>query len=399
MPDRDRAARAAREVEEQLHQLGELRNAGSRDQQFKHWRQNTLTLIQRLWPRDPSKSERFRRIPFSAPSAKTEQRLVREFFERGCSEAVFFLRGLIGELEGKGIQAEPPPPKPVASELDASESPTPERAAWPQGEGSQIELEPPIESLNPKRREATIPVAPSPSGKGSVPRAPSRPEERTIPPTRSKPSTSAPAPTPPTSPPPSGGPPKKDASQSGADYRMRLKEMLGLERFDRERSAASTPRPTRRSDSTPPATPVSAPAPSSRAQSEPPAAPPPPSAVDQESAPSESRQSAQDFVRESPVLRAEGRPVARHQLPEPRPQALEIVPASIAELAGLLERFGVPEGRRAQLRALLAELAIDLEGPTPSWTVLSEAVTASLEFPALARALLLLVVPHLKRAA
>src|SRR5262245_34485903 len=90
--------RAGERLVKQIESLGELRNAGPRDQRFKLWRQDTLTLLQRLWPGDHDKAERFRRIPFSAPIARSDRGGMREYFERGCKEAASYLDGLAFEL-------------------------------------------------------------------------------------------------------------------------------------------------------------------------------------------------------------------------------------------------------------------------------------------------------------
>jgi hypothetical protein len=50
MTDPDAAQRAREWLERQLADLGQLRNATRRDQDFKTWRQQTLTVIQRVWP-------------------------------------------------------------------------------------------------------------------------------------------------------------------------------------------------------------------------------------------------------------------------------------------------------------------------------------------------------------
>ncbi len=90
-------------LEDQIDRLGELRNANPRDAGFKLWRQTTLTVIQRVWPGNLSKSERFRRIPFTPTSPKANRNQVREYFERGCSEAIGYLKGLIAEIDAGGV--------------------------------------------------------------------------------------------------------------------------------------------------------------------------------------------------------------------------------------------------------------------------------------------------------
>lgn len=85
-------------LRQQIDELGALRNASVRDPQFKAWRQNTLTFIQRIWPGDTSKSERFRRVPFTPPSTRHDPRTAREYYERGCGEALEYLNSLLASL-------------------------------------------------------------------------------------------------------------------------------------------------------------------------------------------------------------------------------------------------------------------------------------------------------------
>ena len=87
MTDPDGVQRAREWLERQLADLGQLRNATRRDQNFKTWRQQTLTVIQRVWPGDTRRVDRFRRIPFSPPTAHSAERQVREYYERGWGEA------------------------------------------------------------------------------------------------------------------------------------------------------------------------------------------------------------------------------------------------------------------------------------------------------------------------
>lgn len=105
------AGQAARQmVERQLEELGSLYNAGVRSPMFREWRQATLTCIQRIWPADPAKSERFRRIPFSPPMGRPGEREVREYYERGCGEAASLLKELIAEVASAGIAGPPAAP-------------------------------------------------------------------------------------------------------------------------------------------------------------------------------------------------------------------------------------------------------------------------------------------------
>ena len=95
--------RSQRWLEEQLKLLGGLHNATSRDSAFKTWRQNTLTVLQRIWPTDSGRSERFRRIAFSPSGSRPDPSQVRGMYSRGCLEASNYLRGLIAEVEANGL--------------------------------------------------------------------------------------------------------------------------------------------------------------------------------------------------------------------------------------------------------------------------------------------------------
>ena len=90
-------------LERQLEGLGSVYNAGVRSPNFREWRQATLTCIQRIWPSEPARSERFMRIPFSPPMGRPAERDVREYFERGCGEAGSLLKGYIAEIASVGL--------------------------------------------------------------------------------------------------------------------------------------------------------------------------------------------------------------------------------------------------------------------------------------------------------
>ena len=122
-------------LEDQLTRLSELRNANPRDAGFKLWRQTTLTVVQRVWPGNLQRSERFRRIPFTAPGAKPSPAQVRDSFEKGCAEAGSYLQGLIADImngalevgtEPASAQAAGAAPAPTAPPMTAPTSaPTP----------------------------------------------------------------------------------------------------------------------------------------------------------------------------------------------------------------------------------------------------------------------------------
>ena len=103
MTDPDGAQRAREWLERQLAELGQLRNATRRDQNFKTWRQQTLTVIQRVWPGEARRVDRFRRIPFSPPTGHSTDRQVREYYERGWGEAGVLLREFLAEINLLGL--------------------------------------------------------------------------------------------------------------------------------------------------------------------------------------------------------------------------------------------------------------------------------------------------------
>ena len=106
MADPNAALHAREWLEHQLEELGQIRNASRRDPKFKLWRQSTLTVIQRLWPGDARRVDRFRRIPFSPPMARPTDRQVREYYERGWGEAGVMLREYLVEIERPGAARE-----------------------------------------------------------------------------------------------------------------------------------------------------------------------------------------------------------------------------------------------------------------------------------------------------
>jgi hypothetical protein len=103
MTDPDAAQRAREWLEHQLADLGQLRNATRRDHNFKTWRQQTLTVIQRVWPGETRRVDRFRRIPFSPPTPHASVDQVREYYERGWGEAGVLLREFLAEINLLGL--------------------------------------------------------------------------------------------------------------------------------------------------------------------------------------------------------------------------------------------------------------------------------------------------------
>jgi len=97
------AERSTQWLTDLVSELPGLRNATSRDPGFKNWRQNAITILQRIWPADQDHAERFRRIPFSPVDPRAEVRVQRESFSRGCQEAARVLNSFIQEIQAYGV--------------------------------------------------------------------------------------------------------------------------------------------------------------------------------------------------------------------------------------------------------------------------------------------------------
>ena len=95
--------RATQWLQDLINELPGLRNATSRDPGFKNWRQNAITILQRIWPADQNHAERFRRIPFSPVDPRADVRTQRESFSRGCQEAGRVLNSFIEEIHAHGV--------------------------------------------------------------------------------------------------------------------------------------------------------------------------------------------------------------------------------------------------------------------------------------------------------
>jgi hypothetical protein len=90
---------------EQLEAMGTLRTANSRDLSFKSWRQNTVTVLQRIWPGNREVVERFRRIVFTPPQSRPDPRLTRDWFGRGIAESRTYLQSLLDQIDRDGVPA------------------------------------------------------------------------------------------------------------------------------------------------------------------------------------------------------------------------------------------------------------------------------------------------------
>lgn len=118
------AKRAVEWLEQQVTELSGIRNATPRDPSFKNWRQASLTTLQRIWPGDQERSERFRRIPFSPVDPRADARIIREWYSRGCQEAARVLNGFIEDVRQNGVPEQ-------AAEVVASDSGTDFEADFP----------------------------------------------------------------------------------------------------------------------------------------------------------------------------------------------------------------------------------------------------------------------------
>jgi len=125
MTEPDGAQRAREWLERQLAELGQLRNASRRDPNFKNWRQQTLTVIQRVWPGDTRRVDRFRRIPFSPPTSHSTDAQVRDSYERGWGEAGVLLREFLAEINLLGLPQNWSAGTYAGSETEAAMGPVP----------------------------------------------------------------------------------------------------------------------------------------------------------------------------------------------------------------------------------------------------------------------------------
>ncbi len=103
MTERPTSEQAEKWLSEHVELMGELRNATTRDAGFREWRQNTLTVLQRLWPGKPTRAQRFRRVAFAPPTGASDEALARESFEKGFAEARRLLQFWLAEIKLNGL--------------------------------------------------------------------------------------------------------------------------------------------------------------------------------------------------------------------------------------------------------------------------------------------------------
>ena len=126
------------------------------------------------------------------------------------------------------------------------------------------------------------------------------------------------------------------------------------------------------------------------------AAPAPDAALPPEEG-NELRSVADDFLSSSPVFSVRGTPGA----PAPDPGKPELSPTALAIMAMAveIESLGVPEADRPRVREALLDLARKLDTKQLSWRQLRITVEVVMEYPAIGRRVLPMIVPFLDRAA
>ena len=441
--------RSQRWLQEQLDVLGGLRNATARDPSFKLWRQNTVTVLQRIWPGEPLRSEKFRRIPFSVSGSRPDPGSARGMYDRGCVEASAYLKSLIGEIEVHGVaDAEPIERDALPGSHGEEDFPTVELP----GRGASVPHGPDTGDndivLDLGGTASTKPIAPEASHEESLARPTLKielPDSIRTPAAAAMPATPATPATPVTSTShnatPSSAPAR--AARGGKSGRrggkQRLKDMLGLSHLTAPIESEShevnevpaAPEPAAAIEPTPQPEPASAESgvfttkPSRRGRGKhqvtieslispefrevpaPPAAPEPAptdaaaaaaaAADDEPAIDSEAfARATEDFLKNSPVLGLMGKPVVRAKDEQ---QWLDPDAVAVSTLSDDAARLGVPEGRRAATRAQLLELATRLEAGDPDWALLRESMNVAMEFPELARRLVPVLLPWLERAA
>jgi hypothetical protein len=442
---------ALEQLREVVAILRELSNAGPRDQSFKQWRQVSVTLLQRIWPDDPGKAARFRRIPFSPPSSRADARTVRECYERGVCEAIAYLDSLIEELEAGGKLGRPL--------VRPAEAPLAEPEIHPDTYGA----EPPFGPSDP------TPVAEPPLE-----------YETTAPPPPPPPRVQAPPPPVAEAPPsPAAQAPWPAKPQKPGRVKQRLKDMLG---FSDEAppapapAASAPPRPVAPPPPVAPAPPRAVePPPVVAAAPPPPPAPPRPAATPEPHAPfkrfepppvpvreeiepefpadlpAELEDEPQDGATEwtAPVIPFPGHkvvvgrpspapiphpPLESHDQDdseevydidfevdggveidsEPPPATLREMldraparrpvapPPAVRELLALarsVDDLGVPRERRALVRAALSDLGQQMEASPVQWSAIRQTVAFVLDYPQIARRVIPLLLPYLDEAA
>ena len=85
--------------------------------------------------------------------------------------------------------------------------------------------------------------------------------------------------------------------------------------------------------------------------------------------------------------------------PPAKPTLGSTAARELLALAGQVEELGVPSRERGIVRAALIDLGRQMESPPINWEALRETVAFAMDYPALARRVLPLVLPYLDHAA
>jgi hypothetical protein len=459
---------ATQMLQRQLDELGSLYNAGVRSPSFREWRQNTLTCIQRIWPAEPARPERFRRIPFSPPMGRPDESAIRQYFQRGCGEAGTLLKDYItevgtvgvpqsaggatgapqvpgadddvlGTLELPGASAAPPaprapaapaaPPKPRLKDmLGFTDAPPIDVPAPPAAAPAQAPAQPAAGAGASPAAKAPPAPPPATTGPPPVPQPPAKPAAATGAPLAPKAPAQPPAatgapplPQRPAQTPAATGAPPVPQRPAPAPPAARVAPPADIERhvFTPPGQTPASPTAT-----TPPAAPASPVPPAiilsgsdALEPNAPGVAPPPMPAGHQPAAgasaastpapgapapntpaPADLERVAEDLLRASSALSSLPQRAASDRRAAPR-DVRSPIPLAISALALEVEALGVPEGHRARARAVLLDLSRNLEAPNLTWETLRGAMNFVMEFPALGRRMMPLLLPYFDRAA
>jgi len=235
------AQRAIEWLEQQVTDLAGIRNATARDPIFKNWRQATLTVLQRIWPGDQPRLERFLRIPFSPVDPRADLRVMREWYSRGCQEAIRVLNGYMSEIRANGVpeqQAQESATDSTSAEF-AVDFPTVDLPSGDLGAAPPLEIDASntlaefVDSA-PQARDANLPAPPAlhrvEGRTGAKPsQGPRDPEGGSPGPRRGPPAlprSESVSPPPSNAPPPSPSPSR--TVEKGQGMMAKLKELLGL---------------------------------------------------------------------------------------------------------------------------------------------------------------------------
>ncbi len=211
----------------QLNEMGGFRNATTRDTQFKQWRQNTLTVIQRIWPGITERSRRFKKVPFAPASNLADSREVRESFERGCAEAESLLSHWIQEIEEHGVRHEPAEKSQASTDVAEYAATLTLDHAPSSDEPGEHEDE--VRTLDLDDAPAQPPAPPAAQMQGQPAASAHPPAPGHVPVSQPQ----APAPEA-----PAAAPPRKVRKPAAAKSKTRLKDLLGLGHLSAAQGAA-----------------------------------------------------------------------------------------------------------------------------------------------------------------